>query len=298
MHPIARSLLAWYRTHARDLPWRRTRDPYAIFISELMLQQTQVDRVVPKYRDWLRTFSTWRSLARASTHDVVRAWAGLGYNRRALYAREAARQVVVGGLPTDLDGWRKLKGVGPYMAAALTEFVTHRRAVVIDTNIRRVAGRLLLGLPFPSPADDRRLLPALDALTPARAGHDLLPQAFLDFANAVCLVRSPACVTCPLKKSCEAAWYFLEGGKRPKMAVRKPTERIRDGKKFPDRIYRGRILKLVLAEGRIRVAKIGPLIDDTYVDTDADWVRSMAGRLVADGLLSWKGTDVLVPPKG
>ncbi len=297
MRAIVRRLTAWYAAHARDLPWRRTRDPYAIFISELMLQQTQVDRVIPKYQAWLKRFSTWKTLAKARTPEVLIAWSGLGYNRRGLYARDAAKQIVETGLPTTLEGWRKIKGVGAYMSAALREFAQHERAVVIDTNVRRVAGRLFLGDPFPSLEADKKLLPILDEATPRRGAHWILPQAFMDFANAVCLPRSPSCATCPLRKDCKAAWYFLGGGKIARPRASTPRETIREGKKYPDRIYRGRLVKFVLAHARADIAKIGPEIDETYSKKDLPWLRAMAERLVSDGLLAWKGKNILSLPK-
>ena len=192
MHPVARRLLAWYALHKRDLPWRKTRDPYRIFVSELMLQQTQVDRVLPKYRAFIGRFRTWRSLADAKTSDLIHAWAGLGYNRRALYARDAAKHVIAYGVPVEETYWRRLKGVGPYMAAALTEFANGKRALVIDTNIRRVIGRVALGRPYPGPADDPRILRALErrsrsrtATSRRRAWTSRTPSAFLARRSAL-----------------------------------------------------------------------------------------------------------------
>ena len=117
--PVREALLAWYREHGRDLPWRRTRDPYAILVSEVMLQQTQASRVVPRYLAWLERWPTAEALAAASTADVIRAWQGLGYNRRALNLQRAARQVARDGWPGDLT---ELPGVGPYTAAAVACF--------------------------------------------------------------------------------------------------------------------------------------------------------------------------------
>lgn len=296
MATVDRTLLAWYRSHKRDLPWRKTRDPYRIFVSELMLQQTQVDRVVPKYQGWLKTFPSWKTLANATTAGLIHAWAGLGYNRRALYAREAARDVVKNGAPQDEKGWRTLRGVGPYMAAALTEFVNGRRAIVIDTNIRRVVGRIFLGKPFPRPADDARIRPVLERITPRTNGHRDLPQAFMDFANAVCLPRSPRCTDCPLYAQCRAGKKFLRGTVRAP-SRKKITERMHREKKYPDRIYRGRILAWVRTHGPTRHSELGTHIDDAYDPiADRDWVRAMCARLVADGLLAWVKKDSVSLP--
>lgn len=283
MGAYASQLLAWYRRHGRDLPWRRTRDPYALFMSELMLQQTQVDRVIGFWDAWCKRFPNWNALADAPTPDLLHAWAGLGYNRRALFAREAARQVVANGVPDTEDSWRHLKGVGPYMAAALTAFVDRQRAIVVDTNIRRVAGRALLGIAHPRPADDARIKSVLERETPVRGAHFDLPQAEMDIANAVCHVRSPDCAACPLKDACLAHPLFANGPvERPRA---KKTERIREGKRWPDRIYRGRILAWIRAHGPTPIAHLGAKADETYRPTDQEWVEAMVGRLAADGMV-------------
>lgn len=290
-------LLEWYRRNGRDLPWRKTRDPYRIFVSELMLQQTQVDRVRPKYADFLRKFPTWNSLARAKTADVIRAWSGLGYNRRALYAREAAARVVADGVPATEEGWRRLKGVGPYMAAALAAFVNHARAVVIDTNVRRVAARAFLGFPHPSPADDARLARVLRDALPKTGRHWEIPQAFMDLGSAICLPRSPKCGVCPLRNACNAAPKFLSGIAARRVR-RKNAERVHRDKPDPDRIYRGRILRFVATRGRVRLDAVGPAVDPAYdAIADRDWIRAMTDRLIKDGLLVRRRGDILTLPR-
>ena len=139
---LTAALLAWYGRERRDLPWRRTTDPYRILVSEVMLQQTQVPRVVPRYEAWVERWPTAEALAAAPPADVLREWVGLGYNRRALRLHDAARHVAAHGWPEDLED---LPGVGPYTAAAVGSFAFGRQAVAVDTNARRVfdrAGRL------------------------------------------------------------------------------------------------------------------------------------------------------------
>jgi A/G-specific adenine glycosylase len=172
---VERALLAWYATHRRDLPWRRTRDPYAILVSEVMLQQTQVDRVVPRYLAWLTRWPSAETLAAASPADVIREWQGLGYNRRGLNLHRAARVVAEGGWPDDL---RELPGVGPYTAAAIANFALGRAELPVDTNVRRVQERT--GARF----------------TPAAA------QALMDLGATICLARIPRCGRCPLSDAC------------------------------------------------------------------------------------------------
>jgi A/G-specific adenine glycosylase len=129
------ALLAWYAEHRRDLPWRRTRDPYAILVSEVMLQQTQVERVIPRYLEWLERWPTAEALAAASAADVIRAWQGLGYNRRGLNLHRAARRIAASGWPDDLI---ELPGVGRYTACAVANFAFGRGELPVDTNVRRV----------------------------------------------------------------------------------------------------------------------------------------------------------------
>ncbi len=301
---MIRRVIAWYRTHKRDLPWRKTRDSYAIFISELMLQQTQVDRVIPKYREWIKRLPTWELLAYSPTRLLIQLWAGLGYNRRALFARDAAREVVKTDVPTSETDWRRLKGVGPYMAAALAEFVNHERAVVIDTNVRRVAGRAFLGIPYPHLSDDARIRGALDRALPVRGAHWEVPHAMMDLGSLICLPKIPSCTICPLASVCRARRRFGADRLDTTLALlRRHRDRTRvvesrhAEKKYPDRIYRGRILSWIRTRGATRLAAIGPKIDETYDPVaDADWVRRMAHRLAKDGLLREKKRNVLSLP--
>lgn len=172
---MEQALLAWYGEHARDLPWRRTRDPYAILVSEVMLQQTQVARVVPRYDDWLARWPTVEALADASTADVIRAWQGLGYNRRALNLHRAARRVAANGWPEDLTD---LPGVGRYTADAVARFAHGAPVLPVDVNVRRVIERT--GAEF----------------GPASA------HALMDLGATVCHARSPRCEKCPLAHGC------------------------------------------------------------------------------------------------
>ena len=171
------ALLAWFAEHGRDLPWRRTRDPYAILVSEVMLQQTQVDRVVPRYLAWLERWPTVDALAAAAAGDVIREWQGLGYNRRGLNLHRAARQIVTDGWPGDLS---ELPGVGPYTAAAVGNFALGRDVLPVDTNVSRIQERT--GHRFS-----------------AAAG-----QALMDLGATVCLARIPRCGICPLASACPA----------------------------------------------------------------------------------------------
>jgi A/G-specific adenine glycosylase len=168
-------LLAWFGEHGRDLPWRRTTDPYAILVSEVMSQQTQVERVVPRWERWLERWPTIDALAGADAGEVIREWQGLGYNRRALALHRAAQQVAVHGWPDDLT---ELPGVGRYTADAVACFAFGRPVLPVDVNVRRVAER------------------TGHAFSPAAA------QALMDLGKAVCLARIPRCEACPLAGEC------------------------------------------------------------------------------------------------
>jgi A/G-specific adenine glycosylase len=172
---VETALLAWFDEHGRDLPWRRTCDPYAILVSEVMLQQTQVERVLPRYREWLARWPTADALAAANLADVIRAWQGMGYNRRAVSLHRAARRIADRGWPDDLT---ELPGVGPYTAAAVSSFALGQPVLPVDTNVARVQERT--GVMFSH-----------------RAG-----QALMDLGATVCLARIPRCEICPLASGC------------------------------------------------------------------------------------------------
>ncbi len=292
---IDQKLLRWYKKNGRDLPWRKTREPYKILISEVMLQQTQVPRVLLYYKKWLKQFPNWKALANASNAEVIRAWAGLGYNRRALALRDIAKQVAERGAPKSVDEWQQLKGIGPYTAAAVSVFTKTERVMPIDTNIRRVLDRVLLGVPFPNPQLDEKL----NVRTPKllnRVDFDLVPQALFDLATSICK-KIPDCAICPLRDECLAAPKFLKGSVRiPKAMIKKPVENIHRNKKYPDRIYRGRILKLVReAGGGAVVDLIGPAIDPTFNKRlDNTWLHAMITRLINDHMLKRGGQKLFL----
>lgn len=207
MQGIARPLLAWYARHARDLPWRRTRDPYAIWLSEIMLQQTQADRVGRYYRRFLRRFPTVRVLAAAPEEKVLKAWEGLGYYRRARQLRAAARLIVDehdGHLPDTAPALRRLPGIGRYTAGAIASIAFDRVEPIVEANSRRVIARLA--------AYTGRLEKASDDEPIWRMAVQLLPkrnvgrfnQALMDLGATICKPVDPGCESCPLRGTCES----------------------------------------------------------------------------------------------
>ena len=280
-------LIRWYGKEKRDLPWRKTHDPYRILVSEVMLQQTQVSRVLGFYKRWLQQFPTWHALSRASNADVIHAWAGLGYNRRGLMLRDIAKQVVKDGEPKTENEWLELKGIGPYTAAAVSAFAQKQHTIPIDTNIRRVLGRILLGKPFPELNDDARLKKKVGIQKPE------LWQATFDLAVAICK-KNPDCASCPMRTQCPASKKFLSGRVRiPKQMIKKAIETKHRDKPFPDRIYRGRILK----EARLGadLNKLGPSIDPNFhAKKDRAWLLAMVMRMERDGLIRRVGKSLTV----
>jgi A/G-specific adenine glycosylase len=199
-----RRLLAWYAKHGRDLPWRRTRAPYRVLVSEIMLQQTQVDRVVPKYHEFLRRYPTLERLARARVDEVRRLWYPLGYNIRPLRLHAIARETVArygGRLPDTADDLRRLPGVGRYTAGAILSFAYGRDAAVLDTNVRRVLGRVFLGPRRLARVRDKTLWDLAEALVPRGRAYDF-NQALMDFGATWCTPRRPRCAPCPMNRFC------------------------------------------------------------------------------------------------
>ncbi len=204
---LRNGLLAWYRLNRRDLPWRRTRDPYAIWISEAMLQQTRVDTVIPYWQRFLDRFPDVEALARAEMDEVLELWAGLGYYSRARNLREAARTVVDrhgGRLPEDVETLRSLPGVGRYTAGAVSSIAFDRPEPVLDGNVKRVLARLL-GLREDVSKRDvvERLWDEAARLAAGPAPGDL-NQALMELGATVCTPRSPSCARCPLRGPCAA----------------------------------------------------------------------------------------------
>jgi A/G-specific adenine glycosylase len=202
-----RRLLDWYRRHGRDLPWRRTTDPYHILVSEVMLQQTQVDRVLPKYGEWLSKYPTLEALAAANEDDVSATWRPLGYNIRPRRLHAIARESVTrygGALPSDEATLLSFKGIGAYTAGAVLSFAFGQRAAILDTNVARVLFRVFVGRGSPKAhAMRRHLWEVSRTVLPHRHVFDF-NQALMDFGATLCTARKPACLLCPMRTGCAA----------------------------------------------------------------------------------------------
>ncbi len=200
-------LLHWYAANARDLPWRKTRDPYRVWVSEIMLQQTQVETVIPYYRRWLKRFPTLKALAAAPLADVLTLWEGLGYYSRARNLHRAAQQVMAefgGRLPPDTASLQKLPGIGRYTAGAIASIAFNADAAVLDGNVKRVLARVFnLTVDIRSPAGEKELWQLAESLIPTGRAGDY-NQALMDLGATLCRPQNPICLLCPLLGVCEA----------------------------------------------------------------------------------------------
>jgi A/G-specific adenine glycosylase len=206
-----RSLAAWYAVHKRDLPWRRTRDPYPVWVSEILLQQTQVETVRPYFLRFLKAFPSVKALAAAPLDAVLKAWEGCGYYARARHLHQAAQQIVADGgkFPRTAAGWKALPGIGAYASAAIASIVFHEPVPVIDGNVERVFARLLgEKRNIKSPAVQKRLRRATEAAMQSAVGAHLDPgdfnQALMELGATLCMPRRAHCTQCPLHSQCRA----------------------------------------------------------------------------------------------
>ncbi|HEY3107765.1 MAG TPA: A/G-specific adenine glycosylase [Chloroflexota bacterium] len=283
---LSERLLTWYAEHRRDLPWRRTRDPYALVTVELMSQQTGVERIAPRWLRFVGRFPSWQAVASASVGDVIREWQGLGYNRRAVSLHRMATAVVErfgGELPTDRRALLELPGVGPYTADAILSFVHGQDVPAIDVNLRRVIGRVAFGH---ERASDSDLLAVARAALPRGQSADW-NQALMDFASLQCTLRRPAHLVCPLLDVCrfagsEPTVYPAAEGRPARLAAERKAPFVGS-----TRYLRGRIVE---ALRRLRGGQTMTL-DELRATVAADGVAAAAdpGELVAglvrDGLV-------------
>jgi A/G-specific adenine glycosylase len=297
VNELRRALLRWYRSNGRfHLPWRKTRDPYSILVSEFMLQQTQVDRVLPKYRAFLERFPDFASLAAASTADVLRAWRGLGYNSRAVRLKRIAVEIeerFAGAMPADEEPLRSLPGVGPYTAAAVRAFAFGCDDAAIDTNVRRVVHRVTYGIEHPPAAGEPEIDAKARALVPEGRGHDW-NSAVMDLGAAICTARAPKCLLCPLRTLCAAAPIDaarLEAARAAR--IRRPPH---GGVPFErtTRYARGRIvdhLRELPRGSRISLLDLHREVTAPIGRTGGD-LKDLVAALARDGLVDLDGGSV------
>ena len=305
---IRLALLTWFAGFARDLPWRYTRDPYHILVSEVMLQQTQVDRVVPRYQAFLDQFPTIEALAAAPVAEVIRAWSGLGYNRRAVNMQRAARAVLEqhgGEFPRDVAALRRLPGIGPYTAGAIACFAFEQDVAFIDTNIRRVVRRLFVGAADGDPPSEAQLLDLAQRAIPPGQGW-AWNQAIMELGALICTAATPNCWRCPLQAHCRdyadrrasderlfAKAAAVGGpGWPPRSSSPGRSRVIAERREMPyagsSRFYRGRIVEMLrqLPSGRsLPLDELGPQIKAGFGAADRAWLVELVEGLARDGLL-------------
>src|SRR5437868_2908552 len=307
------SLLRWYSASQRDLPWRTTHDPYAILVSEIMLQQTQVDRVLPKYHQFLTAFPTLADLAAASTAEVISVWVPLGYNRRAISLQAIARQVMTeynGQIPDSIDELLKLKGIGRYTAGAIACFAYRKQVATVDTNIRRVLQRIFLGLEHSEPKlNDVQSLALAEQVLPAGEAYNW-NQALMDLGATVCTSSNPQCTRCPVQENCCAYAEMSQHSLFPSGIVLRQLRKVAEKEAnyqaknqaqpftSTNRYFRGRIvdfLRTLPASERIPLADLGRQIKPTFCDDDLPWLQKLVDGLVKDGLLDCAEDGVRLP---
>ena len=274
----------WYRRRGRALPWRGIADPYRILLSEIMLQQTQVARVLEMYPRFLRRFPTLTALSRAPVRDVIIAWRGMGYNARAVRLHALARRLTEehhGRLPSTAEELLRLPGVGRYTAHALLSAVYGKPVPVVDVNIRRLLSRVFFRMgTYGQMKGEADIWAIAESLVPSRRSYEW-HQALMDLGATVCIARQPACETCPLGRICVS-----RGLMRPARAQAPKAEPGLDG--IPNRIYRGRIVEeLRRAGGTTGIAEValGKRIHAEFGAGHAAWLRSLLAALESDGLV-------------
>lgn len=286
-HRLQQRLLTWYGATGRDLAWRRTRDPYEVLVAELMLQQTQAARVEVAWAAFLRRFPDVRALAAASTADVVQAWRGLGYNRRAINLQRAASAIVTdhgGVVPADVATLEGLPGVGPYTARAVAVFAHGQPVAPVDVNVARVLARAVTGAPL-----GRRDGQAVaDVLVPHDGDVAVWTHALMDLGARRCRARDPLCSTCPVAADC--AWHLAGAGRADPAATGAVRSRPQPRFEGSDRYHRGRLVDALRerAIGPGELAEAADLSDPTRLE------RIIAG-LVSDGLAQWEGEALALP---
>jgi A/G-specific adenine glycosylase len=281
---LVATILRWYSRQGRTLPWRNISDPYRILVSEIMLQQTGVGRVLEKYPEFIRTFPSFKKLASARQRDVVVAWRGMGYNNRAVRLHRLAQIVVTeyrGRLPSTFEELLALPGIGRYTANALLLSVHKKRVAIVDVNIQRVLSRIFRRMK--STADmlpHEEVWQIAESLVPVRRAYDW-GQAQMDLGATICTARTPGCRICPVASLCKSRIAM----KRPKVVSPK-SEPSKNG--IPNRIYRGKIVDILRRRRDSRSIPIDTLgggVLPQYSSSDRDWLESLLHGLERDGLI-------------
>ncbi len=286
MKRIHSSVLRWYKKHRRPFPWRTTRNPYRVLISEIMAQQTQISRVADFYSAWLKRFPSFKALASASRADVLRQWSGLGYNNRAVRLHQLAKEITNrhrGKLPQTADELMALPGIGKYTAHAVVCFAFGQSLPVVDVNVRRVLSRTVWNIRSSSEMkSENEIWNIAAALLPKNKASDW-NQALMDIGSQICTARKPKCGECPLYRNCASAFS-------PAFAVKfrtlKKIEPHHNG--TPRRLIRGKILK-TLYTGPKRFNDLLPLLNGNHAAAKRKFLRGVLALMENDGIIEMHG---------
>ncbi len=280
---IHKKIFQWYAKNARSLPWRDGRNinnPYRILLSEIMLQQTQVNRVILFYKAWLKKFPTFSALAKAKQSDVLRQWSGLGYNNRAIRFHQIAKIVVEqhnNTLPKTAEELHKLPGIGKYTTHAILCFAFEQQVPVVDVNIRRVLTRLLWKTHSYSEMKlEKEIWKIAEQILPNYSAS-IWNQALMDIGATICTARMPKCAECFLQKNCASA--FSISSEKKSLKKKEPSY-----KNIPRRIYRGRVLK-ILHTKKSTPKKIAEQLWSEATVEDIQWIEEVLQKLQNDGLI-------------
>ena len=286
---IREAVISWFREKGRDLPWRRTRDPWRILVSEVMLQQIQVQRAIPFYERFLKRFPTIDALADATLAEAIQVWEDLGRYRRIVYLHKTARIVMEeheGKIPAEPEKLIKLPGIGPYTAGAVACFAYELDAAFLDTNMRRVLHRYFFGLIAPTSATEKEFMKLATELVPPKRGWRW-NQALMETGALVCTARSPRCDECPLRDGCRARVEATSLG-WPKRESKTRTYRYED----TNRYHRGRVLaelrRVSPAESEgITLRELGWRVKPDFDEQDPYWLVTAVESLCKDGLVKF-----------
>ena len=283
---IRHRIRLWYRRNGRLLPWRGIRDPYRILLTEIMLQQTQVDRVRVKYPAFLAQFPTLRSLAAAPQQSVVRAWQGMGYNNRAVRLHRLARTIMGdfhGRLPRTAAELRSLPGIGRYTAHAVLSSAFGVRVAIVDINVRRVLSRLFWRMPTTaSMRSEAEVWTRADRVLPSGDVYGW-NQALMDMGALVCTARQPRCGSCPVGRLCVSRARM----RKPAEVRRTPQRSMRN---IPNRIYRGKIVEMLRSHRRpVLLSAVGPSILTGFASKHRSWLDGLVAGLERDGVIRIAG---------
>jgi A/G-specific adenine glycosylase len=285
----------WYAANARDLPWRREPylgDGYAVLVSEVMLQQTQVDRTVPKFIEFMSRFPTVSSLAAATPGEVIAMWSGMGYNNRAVRLQRLAAIVVEshgGVIPADVETLLTLPGIGPYTASAVACFAYGATVPVLDTNIYRVLSRIVHGVDAPSRIEVEPLATEYLPASNASAWH----QALMDIGATICTAAAPRCMFCPVREHCAAAPVLQAGTSRALAEASVPYAPKQGKFAGSTRYYRGRIVEALRQSPEAGVAIEN--LEGLFREPLEGGLASIFAGLVRDGLAVREGDSLRLP---